>query len=209
VTTETLHKSVADSSDTTVLPAGEQEYCPNCGKAIAHLPLKARRRELRGKTTVIHAEDLPKLQGRSFYCDRNKRLRDGTLVFYARQRYGDRPGLRLHTLLLELHGVNLKDRTVDHKNHDKLDNRVGCNIRPATQQQNNLNRRPFGKSGYKGVKQKGDRFIARICVDGKEEHLGTFMTVVEAIEAYNNKAIEVFDPEFVYLNPLPVEQEAA
>jgi len=62
------------------------------------------------------------------------------------------------------------------------------------------------KTGYKGVyrvKSNG-RYAAKIGFDGKVKHLGTFLTAVEAAEAYNNAAVK-YHKEFARLNVIPKE----
>ena len=47
---------------------------------------------------------------------------------------------------------------------------------------------------YKGVTKRGERFIARIFIDGKKHNHGTFDTPKEAAEAYDLAAIEAGRP---------------
>jgi hypothetical protein len=78
-----------------------------------------------------------------------------------------------------------KGMHVDHKNHDTLDNRR-CNIREATPAQNQWNQKNrVDSNGYRGVYFEGSRgWRARIAVNGKRIHLGTFPTAITAFEAY-------------------------
>jgi hypothetical protein len=95
-----------------------------------------------------------------------------------------------------------QDLFVDHINHNSLDNRK-CNLRICTRQQNNSNRViQKNKTGIKGVEtRESGRYRARIRFNKKGITIGHFDTLVEAINAYNNKAIELFG-EFAYLNKL-------
>lgn len=74
---------------------------------------------------------------------------------------------------------------IDHINGDVHDNRR-CNLRLTSRLGNNQNarRRSDNKTGYKGVTIRKDKFRAKIKVDGKQLHLGTFSTVEEAYHAY-------------------------
>ena len=75
---------------------------------------------------------------------------------------------------------------VDHSNRVRTDNRAD-NLRFVTRAQNNHNSRPRTSVGYKGVyyKAKTARWTARIQLDGKTNHLGTFSTSADAARAYD------------------------
>lgn len=94
---------------------------------------------------------------------------------------------------------------VDHKNGDGLDNRRS-NIRLATAKQNARNQRisKCNTSGYKGVSlgSDGKKFQARIRVNSRLIHLGTFDDLVEGAKAYNEAALKFFG-EFASLNIIP------
>ena len=96
---------------------------------------------------------------------------------------------------------------VDHINHDTLDNRRE-NLRVCTVSQNVINSaKPTGRysSRYKGVsfdkKKKNNVWRACIWKDNTFHHIGNFLTEIDAAEAYNKRALELFG-EFAYLNPL-------
>lgn len=100
-------------------------------------------------------------------------------------------------------------KLIDHENGNGLDCRAS-NIRDATYQQNNQNRKPLraygGKrttSKYKGVrKMPNGSFQARIQLNGKSVCLGTRAAEAEAAVLYNSAAREHFG-EFAVLNRLP------
>ncbi len=91
---------------------------------------------------------------------------------------------------------------VDHINGNGLDDRR-ANMRICTNQQNmrNVRKRPGGDSIYKGVYYDKRRrtWYARIGHNGKNHHLGTFATEIEAARAYDRAARELFG-EFACLN---------
>lgn len=90
---------------------------------------------------------------------------------------------------------------VDHINRNGLDNRR-ANLRLVTIAQNNMNRRPWSRSSkFKGVSfhKNQNRFIARITVNGKRLHLGSFINESAAAKAYDKAALEHFG-QFAYLN---------
>jgi hypothetical protein len=80
---------------------------------------------------------------------------------------------------------------VDHENHITIDNRIK-NLRDANSSDNNKNRtsRKDSTSKYLGVSitKKYQYCVARIKVDGKNKHLGTFKSEATAALAYNEAA---------------------
>jgi hypothetical protein len=89
--------------------------------------------------------------------------------------------------------------TVDHINHDTLDNRR-CNLRLATQSQQNGNRLSFfGSSRFKGVhrRQDGRKWVAQC----HHIHLGSFESEVDAARAYNKEARSYWG-KFALLNDI-------
>ena len=90
----------------------------------------------------------------------------------------------------------------DHINHNGLDNRKS-NLRNCTGSENRRNRRggKNASSRYKGVHyhKLHRKFSASIKHNGKQRHLGHFISEKEAGKAYDEQAGEVFG-EFAYLN---------
>ncbi len=83
---------------------------------------------------------------------------------------------------------------VDHKNHNRLDNRR-TNLRICTPSQNAMNRinHKGNFSGVKGVSPvKNGRFQSRITKDGKTISLDVFDTLTEAALVYKEKSKELF-----------------
>lgn len=90
---------------------------------------------------------------------------------------------------------------VDHINGDGLDNRR-CNLRICTHRQNCQNRKPNNKSRfskYKGVSWHQNKWIAHIGHNWHTQYLGTFDNEIDAANAYDNKAKELFG-EFAHPN---------
>jgi hypothetical protein len=106
---------------------------------------------------------------------------------------------RMHRVIL---GLPPKNPHVDHKNHDRLDNRRS-NLRIVTQAQNNTNRRKRAgtSSRFKGVtwSKPRQKWEAQIQVDGWHRMLGRFATEEEAARAYNQAALAAWG-EFAFLN---------
>jgi len=91
---------------------------------------------------------------------------------------------------------------VDHKDRNTLNDKIE-NLREATHSQNNKNKRSQlnSASTYLGVSihNNNKSWRARIVIEGKNKHLGTFKTEDEAAIAYNKAAI-VHHKEFANLN---------
>ena len=94
---------------------------------------------------------------------------------------------------------------VDHKNGDVFDNRRS-NLRPASHADNSRNadtsRAAPNPYGYRGVFQSPNgKWHARISVDRRRIHLGTFDSPHDAARAYNAAAIK-YHGEFARLNDI-------
>ncbi len=99
------------------------------------------------------------------------------------------------------------DKVVDHRNHNTLDNRKE-NLRICSKGDNNKNRilhKNKGKSKFKGVTIRYDKYISRISVDCKRINLGHFDTEIEAAKAYNDAAIK-YHGNFAYQNIIEEEK---
>ena len=80
-----------------------------------------------------------------------------------------------------------EDMVVDHINHNRLDNRKQ-NLRLCTQGENLRNKKVKGVTFDK----RRNKWYARIMINRKNLHLGSFDTKEEAIEARKQAEIEYF-----------------
>jgi len=74
-----------------------------------------------------------------------------------------------------------RDNSIDHIDQDKMNNNIE-NLRVVTNQENQWNR---DVKGYSFHKSSG-KYVARISVDGKQKHLGKFVSEDDARNAYLN-----------------------
>ena len=88
--------------------------------------------------------------------------------------------------------------TVDHRDTDRTNNRW-TNLRDASYGQNNANSVKPNRTGLKGIKRHGHRYVAQISVGGINRHLGCFSSPEEAHAAYIAAATQHFG-EFARLN---------
>lgn len=99
---------------------------------------------------------------------------------------------RVHRLVLIAFRTNPKNKDcVDHKDHNKTNNHIS-NLRWATTQENcrNCSKPKNNTSGFVGVNfhKKSQKFRAFIEVDGRSKHLGTFVTIEDAVKARKDAA---------------------
>jgi len=106
---------------------------------------------------------------------------------------------KMHRYIMSLKDPSFEpentELVVDHINNNRLDNRF-INLKIATFSQNAQNRvkRANTTSKYVGVykaKHREDRYVSRITINGKKEHLGTFDTEKAAAYAYNKRLVEL------------------
>lgn len=113
---------------------------------------------------------------------------------------------RTHRIIFLMHH-NYLPKFIDHKDGDKLNNRIG-NLRDASRSLNGINRNQQNNnsSGYKGVSwhNRIKKWQAYISINGKREHLGYFEIKEEAAHKYNERATEFFGDE-ILLNEVNYE----
>lgn len=136
----------------------------------------------KGKVALVDDEDFEGLNqfkwhaswnGYNWYVERNSSALDGKKKIF-----------RMHRQILNAQ----KGVPVDHRNGNGLDNQKH-NLRLCTNQQNSFNQRKARKNnklGIKGVRWREDikKFNARIKINGKEIHLGSFNVMGDADSAY-------------------------
>jgi hypothetical protein len=148
---------------------------------------------------IVDPEDYDRL---SKYEWEARRMRNSP--FYAARQDLNRSTKKYKVIFMHREIIEIADGLfTDHINHNTFDNRK-ANLRPATQTQNNRNRRKFSgpsKSKYKGVywKKHIKKWVAQIGVDKKVIHLGCFEKEKDAARAYD-QAAKKYHGEFASLN---------
>lgn len=96
-----------------------------------------------------------------------------------------------HQVVWLMFNDKLPETTIDHKDRDPTNNRIG-NLRPATMSEQHLNRglSPINTSGFKGVSFKGGVKGKPWRATFRDKHLGYFASPEEAARAYDNRASE-------------------
>ena len=128
----------------------------------------------------------------------------GYAVTNIKKALGKRTLLLMHRYIMQLEGHHIAGNEFDHKNRDRLDNRLS-NIRIASRKENatNASKRRDNTSGYKGVSfhKFHNKWGATTHFGGKSHHLGYYQTAIEAAIAYNNflsKRTDIFESFKVY-----------
>ena len=101
---------------------------------------------------------------------------------------GKSKNFKVHQLVAQEflnHTINGYNMVVDHINNIKTDNRVE-NLQVVTQRLNASKDRKNKTSKYTGVSKIGDKWRARIRINGKSNHLGMFNTPEEASAKYQD-----------------------
>jgi hypothetical protein len=142
-----------------------------------------------GVSTKVDLDDLYRIRGEEWVHYRSHNGHD-----YVRKRGNGK--ILLHRLLIDA----TKGELVDHKNGDTLDNRKK-NLRICTTVQNlqNSKLKKNSEQGFKGVEPRGNKWIARIGINGKKKYLGIFSSKEDAARAYDEAAI-LFFGEFARTN---------
>ncbi len=119
---------------------------------------------------------------------------------YIKANINGNPSTLIHRFLYETYKSqeDITNLQIDHKNRNKLDNRMS-NLRAATSGQNNHNIESKNKTGYRGVHKDKKKYNARIKYKGEEYGVYGLETKEEAALAYNELAIKYYG-DFAQLN---------
>jgi len=163
-------------------------------KGVAEIDLR------RGRRAIIDKEDYTLVSQYKWYLIK----KEAGNVYVKSKVKGKIIGI--HRFIMNVSDPLL---VVDHIDGDPLNNRKS-NLRVCTQGENARNQKlkKTNKSGYKGVtlSPSGKRWKAALNHKGKKIFGGSFRTITEAAQRYNELAIEYFGP-FACLNKIPTDNE--
>lgn len=137
-----------------------------------------------GRYTLVDQDDLTKLAKYNWYEN------DQGYCYTKYYLNGKQKHLRMHRFIM-----NTPDgEDTDHINRNRLDNRK-ANLRVVDRTQNNYNTglHAHNTSGHKGVAfhKAAKKWVARIQYKNKSIHLGTFLSLADAINARKNAEKEL------------------
>lgn len=133
-----------------------------------------------GQFALVDAEDFERISKFKWYAHK----KNG--VFYAMRMVGGRKNRKMIPMHAEIMNTP-KGMETDHRDGNGLNNRQN-NLRVCTHAENSRNKGKHrdNTSGYKGVywHKQIKRWIARIMVNGKAIHLGSFINKESAHRSY-------------------------
>lgn len=147
---------------------------------IAYVPLT------RGYEAIIDAADVHLVEGFNWTA----MVRDRTVHAYRKTPRPECACIYLHRAIMDPPPGML----VDHKSCDGLDcRRENMRIASKGDNQRNQRRRLTNKSGFKGVfwANRESRWLAKINLNGKTHHIGTFETPEAAHAAYCEASVRL------------------
>lgn len=132
---------------------------------------------------IVDDEDFEFLSQFKWHC-----TSAGYAARRSKRENGESRILLMHRVILN----TFENTSVDHIDGNPLNNRKS-NIRIVEHWQNMLNKkvRKDSSTGIKGVQKYGNRWRVIISVRNIRHRIGSFLTIDEAINAYNNAAIRL------------------
>ena len=178
----------------------------SCGCYKRDIHIKPNKYDLSGEYGIGYTVD-----GREFYFDLEDydKIKDRAWHINNQGYVASRKGHKgkntlLHRLIMDIEDIQNMNIVVDHKNHNKVDNRKS-NIRICTALQNGQNKKPRNRELYTGIykyEYNGKyrhtiKYKAEIQVNGILYRLGKFDNYEDAVKARKN-AEKKYYGEFAY-----------
>lgn len=140
-----------------------------------------------GKVAFVDDEDFNELMKYKWYTLKHRN------TFYAARGIINNGKWKVQLMHRLIMGDNLEKPMIDHKDGDGWNNQR-YNLRPCTNQENQMNRRPNRScsSEYIGVcwDKPKQKWMARIRINGDRKHLGFFSIEEDAAKAWDNASLE-------------------
>lgn len=142
-----------------------------------------------GRITIVDDEDYELCLNLKLYSE----VQSNTVyvrVFHRREKDDRVYFKKLHRIIAGIDDIKVD---VDHRDGNGLNNRRS-NLRVCNHSDNMKNRRPRGTSRYMGVSlHRNKHWLAKINIAGKQIHLGSFKTEIEAAIATGNDFYKLND----------------
>lgn len=138
-------------------------------------------------------------EGSLFWLRNTRRIKAGNIAGsvetdgYRRIRFKGRK-LYAHRLIWILHN-NTHPELIDHIDGDRSNNAIS-NLRPASKSLNAINSKLFCSNNVtktRGVQKSGNRYVARLWLDGIRLNLGSYASISEAEAAYTGAVLNHFN----------------
>lgn len=121
-----------------------------------------------------------RIKGHPWTIRKGSSNKDGYLVINIEGK-----NYRVHRVIYKLYHPDWniedisKENKIDHENNNRMDNRI-VNLRNVTDQENHFNTNAKGYCWHKNAK----KWVAKICLNRKDIHLGYFDNEDDARKAY-------------------------
>jgi hypothetical protein len=119
---------------------------------------------------------------------------------YYATRFG-KPSFLVQRIIWKIMTGKEPPDLIDHIDGNRTNN-LWNNLREATaiQSAHNQGVRSTNTSGFRGVLKRGNRYMARVMIDGKYRSIGTFQTAERASAVYEDKIKELYGKFYRNLN---------
>ena len=152
----------------------------------------------KGKFTLVDDADFEWLNAWKWHAGKR-----GDDLYYAVR--SERVNGKKSLILMHREILGLTDSKIygEHWDGDGLNNQR-INLRPATNSENQKNKKARGTSKYLGVSwhKSSGKWRTNIAIDGKLKHLGLFTDEIQAALKYNEYA-KIHHKEFANINIIP------
>lgn len=112
-----------------------------------------------------------------------------------------------HRIVWAWHHGDWPINEIDHADRNPVNNRIE-NLRDVDRSVNVANRATWGRTGFKGVIQHRNRYVAQITIDGEHRHIGSYLTPDEAFEAFKRAHVERYGVDSQFFDDVHIPHPA-